>query len=257
MSDKQFEFIDEEKEISGEEYTPDEFPPTSDESETTQSAETPEHIAMVGEQKFDSVDDLTKFAEEKDKSYQNAQQLIGRQGNELGELRNAIEQLNENLQPKQAEAPVPELDPYDSDSVKQYLSYEKGKIKEEIMETLDKKRRAENVQTARRMDVENFIVGHPDVSEDDLSQIAKYGDGRGVNRFEDAYRLMQYEKIQKKLDDIETQKQTGKVADASNVPNTLSGVSGGNREDIDYDSISPEEWAKLPDDVRKRALMES
>jgi len=123
MSDKQFEFIDEEKEISGEEYTPDEFPPTSDESETTQSAETPEHIAMVGEQKFDSVDDLTKFAEEKDKSYQNAQQLIGRQGNELGELRNAIEQLNENLQPKQAEAPVPELDPYDSDSVKQYLSY--------------------------------------------------------------------------------------------------------------------------------------
>ena len=267
MTDTQFEFIDQEKEIAGEEYDSAESQPEEsveaqsspevDVAETEAKAETPEPFAKVGEQSFESVEDLVKFAEDKDKSYQNAQQLIGRQGNELGELRTSVDKLNENLQPKQEEKPAPELDPYDADSVRQYLSYERNQIKKDVMDSLDKKRRVERVQEARKQEVEQFVKTNPDLSQDDLAAIAKYGDERGVNLFEDAHRLMKYEGIQKKLDAIEKGKDVNKVAEASKLPNTLSGISGSNKEGVDFDNLSAEQWAKLPQDVRMKALMDA
>lgn len=84
MSESKFQYIDEEKEMSGEEYSDSEVEesPTNDETEveaeSTETPETAEQKLQIGENQFDSVDDLLKFAEERDKSYSNLQSLNGR-----------------------------------------------------------------------------------------------------------------------------------------------------------------------------------
>lgn len=82
MSESKFQYIDEEKEMSGEEYSDSnvEESPTNNETEveaeSTETPETAEQKLQVGENQFDSVDDLLKFAEERDKSYANLQSLM-------------------------------------------------------------------------------------------------------------------------------------------------------------------------------------
>lgn len=119
MSESKFQYIDEEKEMSGEEYSDSEVEesPTNDETEveaeSTETPETAEQKLQIGENQFDSVDDLLKFAEERDKSYSNLQSLNGRQTNELGDLRKMVEELKESMEPEEEPEAIPEFDEYD------------------------------------------------------------------------------------------------------------------------------------------------
>lgn len=262
MSEK-FEFISEDKELSGEATDSVEVPqedPKQTEGETQATEETPQEESTpykVGDREFSTVDELVEFAGERDKSYQNAQQLIGRQGSELGELRQSVDKLSENLQSPQDETPEVQFDPYDAESVKTYFNQERKKIVADVMGEVDKKERERKETEARSMEVKQFIKAHPDLNDDDLSAIAKYGDERGVLRFEDAYRLKRYEDMESRLKESESQKEAAKKEEASKAPQTLAGVGGSNKGDIDFDNLTAKEWNKLPSDVRKKALMDS
>jgi|1_EtaG_2_1085319.scaffolds.fasta_scaffold01017_7 hypothetical protein len=256
--DNSFKYIDEEKELGVDETqnTPEENVEEAQATEETTNEEDPSSL-KVGEHEFESVDELINFASERDKSYQNAQQLIGRQGTELGDLRQSVDKLSENLQSPQDETPDVQFDPYDSDSVKAYLDQEREKIVADVMGQVDKKERERKETEARSMEVQQFIKANPKLNDNDLSAIAKYGDERGVLRFEDAYKLKRYEEMAKEFEDIKSQKEATKKEEASNAPQTLAGIGGSNKGDIDYDNLSPQEWNKLPSDVREKALMEA
>ena len=119
MSESKFQYIDEEKEMSGEEYSDSEVEesPTNNETEveaeSTETPETEELKLQIGEQTFESVDELLKFAEERDKSYTNLQSLNGKQTNELGDLRKTVEELKTAITPQEEPEVEPEFDEYD------------------------------------------------------------------------------------------------------------------------------------------------
>jgi len=251
----EFTYIDEEKELSGDkpQDTPEENEVEAQAAEETTKEEVPAY--KVGEHEFDSVDKLISFASERDKSYQNAQQLIGRQGTELGDLRQSVDKLSESLQSPQDDDPEVQLDPYDGDSIKAYLDKERKMIFSDVMGEIDKKERERKETEARSAEVQQFMKSNPNLNDEDLSAIAKYGDERGVLRFEDAYKLKRYKEMESKIKDIESQKDAAKKEDVSNAPQTLAGIGGSNKGDIDYDNLSAQEWNKLPQDVRQNALM--
>ena len=262
MSEK-LEFISEDKELSGEATDNVEVPqedPKQTEGETQATEETPQEESQaykVGDREFSTVDKLIEFAGERDKSYQNAQQLIGRQGSELGELRQSVDKLSESLQSPQDETPEVQFDPYDAESVKSYLDQERKKIVADVMGQVDKKERERKQSEAMSIEVMDFIQNHPDLGDDDLNAIAKYGDERGVLRFEDAYRLKRYEEMEAKVKGIESQKEAAKKEEATKAPQTRAGVGGSNKGDIDFDNLTAKEWNNLSEDVRQKALMEA
>jgi len=262
MNESEFQFIDKEKELSGEEY--DESSPVNEEAEVeAESTETPEseQKLQVGDNQFDSVEDLLKFAEERDKSYTNLQSLNGRQTNELGDLRKMVEELQTSIQPQEEPEVEPEFDEYDPAKQKEYIEYMAAKKAQDIIEQRFQAEEARKAETEYNsaMDamMNDFIEAHPELGQDQLAKIAAFGDERGITFIEDAYNVWNIQN-QQPVDAAPNSQvdKAKKATEATKIPTTLSNVSTGNESDTDYDSLSPEQWAKLPDDVRRKALMD-
>ena len=262
MNESEFQFIDKEKELSGEEY--DESSPVNEEAEVeAESTETPEseQKLQVGDNQFDSVEDLLKFAEERDKSYTNLQSLNGRQTNELGDLRKMVEELQTSIQPQPEPEVEPEFDEYDPAKQKEYIEYMAAKKAQDIIEQRFQAEEARKAETEYNsaMDamMNDFIEAHPELGQDQLAKIAAFGDERGITFIEDAYNVWNIQN-QQPVDAAPNSQvdKAKKATEATKIPTTLSNVSTGNESDTDYDSLSPEQWAKLPDDVRRKALMD-
>ena len=262
MNESEFQFIDKEKELSGEEY--DESSPVNEEAEVeAESTETPEseQKLQVGDNQFDSVEELLKFAEERDKSYTNLQSLNGRQTNELGDLRKMVEELQSSMQPQPEPEIEPEFDEYDPAKQKEYIEYMAAKKAQDIIEQRFQAEEAKKAETEYNsaMDamMNDFIEAHPELGQDQLAKIAAFGDERGITFIEDAYNVWNIQNQRSVTDAPNSQvDKAQKATEATKIPTTLSNVSTGNESDTDYDSLSPEQWAKLPSDVRRKALMD-
>lgn len=262
MNESEFQFIDKEKELSGEEY--DESSPVNEEAEVeAESTETPEseQKLQVGDNQFDSVEELLKFAEERDKSYTNLQSLNGRQTNELGDLRKMVEELQTSMQPQPEPEIEPEFDEYDPAKQKEYIEYMAAKKAQDIIEQRFQAEEAKKAETEYNsaMDamMNDFIEAHPELGQDQLAKIAAFGDERGITFIEDAYNVWNIQNQQPITDAPNSQvDKAQKATEATKIPTTLSNVSTGNESDTDYDSLTPEQWAKLPSDVRRKALMD-
>ena len=262
MNESEFQFIDKEKELSGEEY--DESSPVNEEAEVeAESTETPEseQKLQVGDNQFDSVEELLKFAEERDKSYTNLQSLNGRQTNELGDLRKMVEELQSSMQPQPEPEIEPEFDEYDPAKQKEYIEYMAAKKAQDIIEQRFQAEEAKKAETEYNsaMDamMNDFIEAHPELGQDQLAKIAAFGDERGITFIEDAYNVWNIQNQQSVTDAPNSQvDKAQKATEATKIPTTLSNVSTGNESDTDYDSLTPEQWAKLPSDVRRKALMD-
>ena len=264
MSESKFQYIDEEKEMSGEEYSDseEEESPTNNETEVeAESTETPEteeeKKLKVGDNEFDSVEELLKFAEERDKSYSNLQSLNGRQTNELGDLRKMVEELKDSMEPQQEPEAVPEFDEYDPAKQKEYIEFMAAKKAQDM---IAQRFQAEEAKTEYNsaMDamMNDFIEKHPELDKVSLEKIAAFGDERGITFIEDAYNVWNIQN-QPVKDEAKSQVDKAKKAtEATKIPTTLSNVSTGNESDTDYDNLTPEQWSNLSDDVRKKALME-
>ena len=262
MNESEFQYIDKEKELSGEEY--DESSPVNEEAEVeAESTETPEseQKLQVGDNQFDSVEELLKFAEERDKSYTNLQSLNGRQTNELGDLRKMVEELQTSIQPQEEPEVEPEFDEYDPAKQKEYIEFMAAKKAQDIIEQRFQAEEARKAETEYNsaMDamMNDFIEAHPELGQDQLAKIAAFGDERGITFIEDAYNVWNIQNQQSVTDAPNSQvDKAQKATEATKIPTTLSNVSTGNESDTDYDSLSPEQWAKLPSDVRRKALMD-
>jgi len=266
MSESKFQFIDEEKEITGEDYSgsDQDDAPKADETEvevgSTDNPKDQEDHLKVGDRVFDSVDDLMKFAEERDKSYTNLQSLNGKQTNELGDLRKMVEELKERMEPEKVSDPTPEFDEYDPAKQKEYIEYMATKKAKDIIDQRFKDQesaKAENdYKDAMDAMLNDFVAKHPELDKDQLAKIAAFGDERGITYIDDAYNLWNIQS-QPVKDAVDTKVDKAKKAtEANKIPTTLSNVSSGNESDLDFDSLTPEQWSNLTDDVRKQALQE-
>tara|TARA_Y100000114_G_C11759438_1_gene328713 strand:+ start:1406 stop:2221 length:816 start_codon:yes stop_codon:yes gene_type:complete len=266
MNESKFQYIDEEKELTGEEYSDSEVEesPTNDETEVeAESTETPEsekQKLQVGDNQFDSVEELLKFAEERDKSYTNLQSLNGRQTNELGDLRKMVEELQTSIQPQEEPEIEPEFDEYDPAKQKEYIEFMAAKKAQDIIEQRFQAEEAKKAETEYNsaMDamMNDFIEAHPELGQDELAKIAAFGDERGITFIEDAYNVWNIQNQPVKDSANPEIDKAEKATEATKIPTTLSNVSTGNESDTDYDSLTPEQWANLSPEVRKKALME-
>lgn len=254
--EEQVSYIDEAKELDGTANEP--VSPESNVSE--QTAETPVEETKsykVGDREFNSVDDLVEYASNTDKSYRNLQELNGRQTNELGELRKSIEDIRANTAPKEVEQALPELDPYDPNSFTPHISKIVAKQFAEQRKIQEREINENRMKEAQQSMIDGFIKSHPNMSNEELQAVAKFGDERGIAQIEDAYTLMTLQQEKNKAKTEGVKQVTDKLTQADEVPTTLSNATGGNKTAIDFDAISQADWNKLPEDVRMQALMES
>ena len=251
--EEQASYIDEVKELEG--VATDEAAPESDVSEQTAETpveETPDY--KVGDKEFNSVEDLIEYASNTDKSYKNLQELNGRQTNELGDLRKSLEEIRENTAPKAAETELPEYDPYDLNTVLPHISKQIEEKFATERKVQDREITEKRMKDAQQDMIDGFIKKHSDMNNEELTAVAKFGDERGIALIDDAYTLMTIEQEKSKAKTEGVKQVTDKLTQADGVPTTLSNATGGNKTAIDFDAISQDDWNKLPDDVRAKAL---
>lgn len=250
--EEQESYIDEAKELDGSAID------SPKENIDEQSVETPVNeptVFKVGDREFNSVEDVLSYAENTDKSYKNLQELNGKQTNELGDLRKSLDEIRVNTAPKEAEEQIPEYDPYDVDTILPHISQLVKKemaVNAKIQEREITERRMKDSQ--QKM-IDGFIEKHPDLSNEELTQIAQFGDQRGIALIDDAYTLLTMEQEKKKAKSEGVKEVTDKLTQADSVPTTLSNATGGNETAIDFDAINQADWNSLSDQVRMKALM--
>jgi hypothetical protein len=251
--EEQVNYIDEVKELDG--TATDTVTPESDVNE--QTAETPVAETQnykVGDREFSSVDELVEYASTTDKSYRNLQELNGRQTNELGELRKSIDEIRANTTVQKEEPQLPELDPYDPNSFAPHISKIVEKQFAEQRKIQEREINESRMKKSQQDMIDGFIKSHPDMSNEELQAVAKFGDERGIAQIDDAYTLMNLNQERTKAKTEGVKQVTEKLTQADEVPTTLSNATGGNKTAIDFDAISQADWNKLPEDVRMKAL---
>lgn len=245
----QEQYIDEAKELDG---------TATDTPESVQEQETPAaEVYTVGDKEFNSIDDVIAFAQATDTSYKNLQQLNGRQTNELGDLRKALDEIRVNTTPKEVEEQLPEYDPYDVNTVLPHISQIIKKEMAEARQIQEREITEKQRRDSQQKMIDSFIEKHPDLTTEELTQIAQFGDQRGIALIDDAYTLLTMEQEKKKAKADGVKEVTDKLTKADAVPTTLSNATGGNETSIDFDNISQDDWNSLSDDARKKALMET
>tara|TARA_Y100000004_G_scaffold80462_1_gene90444 strand:- start:6516 stop:7331 length:816 start_codon:yes stop_codon:yes gene_type:complete len=265
---RELKYIDEDKEVTGDAYSSEPQEDKGNPQEMSETAETPESNEQkttngdtevsndgsikVGAKEFSSVEDLKQ-------SYENLEKVLGRQSGELGELRKSVEQINTNM--NKVEEPVkeaPVFDPYDSTTHEPYLNYLADKKLDEKMRQLKVEQSQKNAENAQRQMIEDFRKKNPDLSQNQLMQIAEFADKRGISIIDDAYQIFSNQQNQEKTKKQAVQEHQEKLKKAADTPKTLSSVSGSNIDTSqDFDRMSDREWSKLSQDQRRKALMDA
>ena len=270
-----FEFIDEDKELSGEadkavetskeketaSVSPSEAPNTENQETETEEASVPYEVAddgsvTYGKTKYKSMDDVFK-------SVENLQSLYGRQTTELGDLRKTKSEFDK-LREQQAllsnndeEVSIADddYDVYDPSSVKTFIKSEATNIAKNMFDrwTEDNK-----VKSSFKNKVVQLKEENPAITDEQWMDIARFGDENGIANIEHAFLILKH---QNKVSEAKSEgrkevlSELGKVAD---IPQSLSGTGGSSKTGkIDFDSLTLDEWGKLPDDVKERALLEA
>lgn len=212
--------------------------PKEDKTEVEESEESKPYWAQAG---FKSEADFVK-------SYENAQSTIGKQGTELGELRAKVKAQPEE---KPVEEPEPEFDPYDKESLETHVE---RKVRE-AMEAKEAKRKADEEAARAEEDrlkmVGNFIQTHQDeLSEDKMKEVATFARDNKIYDLEHAYLVMNANN--KTHSKPESKSELGKQV--NELPNTLTDVGAGGKEEKTLADVSQDEWGSTPEEQRKAAL---
>lgn len=237
-------YIDEEKEISGDTDTAE--LETTGEVETEVKTEPPaqeespsefeikeDGKVRVGKEEFASVDVALK-------SFSDLRSFSGRQTTELGELR-------KNVEPEKAPE-YGDIDVYDQDSIidamKKVVHNEAPGVYQNILQSVQEKQHFDKLKE-----------DNPTMTENDWTEVARFGDERGVRRFDDALTLMRMETNLKQANVNGRAEALAELSKDAGLPPVSKGASGGKQRDSDYyDNLSTEEWAALPDEERTSAL---
>ena len=277
-NETRFQFIDEDKELSREAYDDNErtalgmepAPQDADQPVASQEEASPEESSpeveaasetgdndevqqddsiQVGEKQFTGVESL------KD-SYKNLESLYGKQTNELGELRQEVASLKgQREEPAQ---PAPELDVYDPKTYDSYFGHKVDEAVDARMKKQQAKDTQKQVDRAYNDMIGQFNKDHPEMSNDEKMKVARFADKRGITFLEDAYQVMQAGDVAQKAKSQGVKEVTEKLQSATKVPKTLSSVSGSPSVTApDVDRLSENEWSRLSEDERWRALQDA
>lgn len=262
--ESRFEFIDTDKELSGEADTPSEAKEESVEA----SAESPDDATEQAEEQESEnqeVGDADKVeAGGKDFStvealadaYTNLQKLHGKQTNEIGDLRKAIDGLEESSQEPEKEAsPVPEYDPYNTDSIAEYVQYIAKQTYQAQAETQKREVAEQKMDKAYESMVRQFAKDHSGLSKDELMEVAQFADNRGITFMEDAYTVKMTEENTRRAKEEGQIEVTKKLQSAASVPPSLSTAgSGKSTTEEDIDNIPVRRWGEIPKEERMKFL---
>jgi exonuclease VII small subunit len=205
---------------------------TPEPEKATESEPESKPVVVAG-QEFKSVEDALK-------SFENLRALKARQDEELGELRKKVS----TLEPTQEEEI--EFDPYDPDSLKSYAEQVAEQRVRRILAEAEEQQRAK--ESLARLKENN-----PDLTPDEIQRIADFGDRRGIHDFTDAYFLMKKDDIIKQTYE-RGREEALKGLNEDEPPPSLNKKGSPGGKPVDYDSMTPEEWANLTEAERRAAL---
>jgi len=258
--ESRFEFIDTDKELSGEADTPSE----AEEESVEASAESPDDATEQAEEQESENQEVDEVSEVKAggkqfstvealaDAYTNLQTLHGKQTNEIGELRQAIEGLKVSDQnAEKEESPVPEYDPYNADSIAEYVQHVAKQTYQAEAKTQKRKAAEQKMDEAYESMVRQFTKDHPDLSKDELMAVAQFADSRGITFMDDAYTIKMAETTARKAKEEGQAEVTKKLQATASVPPSLSTAgSGKSTTEEDIDNIPASEWGDIPSKER-------
>lgn len=193
-----------------------------------------------------------KSAADLEKAHLELQQLIGRQSQELGELRKLAE--------KPVEEPMPEYDPLDPESVQARDKYLLEQIKalktpsltkEDILEAI---REYDSIKPEKDQ-IQTFVNDHPEMPAEQISLLANYADAK-ANMLGRAVTL---EEALKEFSPStnNTKEQVKAIEEAKKAPTTIKQAqSAAAAEVVSPETMTQAQWASLPEAERERLLME-
>ncbi len=223
--------------MADEEY----FDPASEEFDDSGSDEDQDDVQDVGPGDNGEVDYQELYEKEKAER-ENLASLIGRQGQELGELRKMIQGSQKSEQ---------EADPYE------FFDEDTAKSIDKIVEKrVDERLKAANDKAEKKQLEADFgkVYAEYDVTEDNLTDLAYYASAKGCSLVEAANQLAQKGIIEKR-----EKKRTsgGGVDHLKNAPSGMpkpvggGGKPGSGRSPV---KMTQEEWNNLTDEQRQAHL---
>ena len=251
---------DEERDAILAKESPDESEtPSKDEPEISPEAEKPKEDVKdfefledgrvrVGKQEFASKEEALK-------SFVNLRGLKGRQDKEIHELRKQSFSKEDLPEEEHKEIELPEFTestPYNKEELTEFITaVTKNIASEQTGNTM-----TQIMQRAKdERDKNKFVEDNPDLTSEQLSEVALYGDTHGIMSFQKALDDM------RRPDDLKKAKLEGRAEilaelNVKSPKKSLSDAGGAGDSDTppDIEDISPEAWDKMPQSERDKYL---
>ncbi len=195
-----------------------------------------------------------KTPEEMEKGHAELQNLLVRQAEELGGLR-------KKAPPEEEPDPMPELDPLDPESVKNYQAYvqrnldkPKGVSKEDIQEIVTTAITQNESTRPIRDQVVKFVADHPEIKIEEIEKMGVYADSKAAMTgkpvtLEDVY-SEQHPSTKPNGED------TKAIEEANKVPTKITDAPASSPATGTERAVTQTQWDKLPEAERNRQLME-
>lgn len=205
------------------------------------------------------------------KDYENLASFTGKQAEQIGALKAEIDRM------KGANAEIPETevntdveeketsyDIYTEDGLKKMTQDIARKAFLEEQNKLSQAREQENFTTRAKDAREVFNKNHPEYSEKDTVDLVNWGveNGLGLTDGSTTDSIAEYLELVHAVKNKDFSSMTNKgddqniekVKEAQKVKSGLSNVGGSDKTEVDYDNMSPKEWAALPKEKRMELL---
>ncbi len=187
-------------------------------------------------------------------AYQSAEGVIGRQGNEIGQLNTKIATLEKEI-PQSKDDPEPEHDSLDEVKTRAWNEWNKREIKREIFTELrkveDEKQDKENLasQVAIQDEIHKFLEENQSLS---VGQLLKINRMVGEDGLSYAQALSKVGNGQPKEKPDATTRKKQEAAEDEN--QNLSGGGGAAKVGVDLDALSPEQWGEQKKTMTKAEI---
>lgn len=186
--------------------------------------------------------DYRKLFEEQYKANQNLVSLLGRQGEELGELRKTKKADNDNDVDD-----VDYTDYFDDDTVKAIDRIVDRKV-EQRLSAMNQSQQEKQLQ-AELVELNKSY----DLNEDSIRALGFYVDAYGVSLTDAANELSQKGLLKAKSKNADG----SKGVDLKNAPRGATVKGRGGSGTKKYTDMTPDEWSRLSDAEREKAMMEA
>lgn len=257
------------KEDTGAETPPEETPPAETKAEDTGQETPPETVTgepeppetppqepkgafVVAGRTYKTPEDLAKALE-------NLNQKLAEQGRELGDLRKLKEERE--AQPSEPDEEPP-YDPYDQEAMEQWIAWKQRQEFQNLQAEREAKEAKVRQQEAVKKMLEDFASSHPDLTPDEMVEVAGYADRlmSGENIMDvafDRWSRSRKKPAKQTVSKPEEPPAKPKMEIANRLPEKPKGGGGKGSAELTaerIDAMSLEDYGKLPRSIRDKYL---